>query len=102
MRLPVGKTTSGQSKPTNIRMTTPSPGDEEAKPFWIPCSVSQKTFLLPNIKLTNVYIWGGARTSEGQTVLRRRRLKMTAEALQKLFRWHGNEIVEDAEAEDTD
>ena len=52
-----------------------------------------------NIKIANVYIRGGKRTSEGQKVLRRRRPRMTAEALKNLLQRHGKEIVEDAEAQ---
>ena len=53
-----------------------------------------------HIKLANVYIRGGTRTEEGQTVLKRRRPRMTAEALKNLLQRHGKEIVEDAEAEE--
>ena len=53
-----------------------------------------------NIKIANVYIRSGERTSEGQKVLRRRRPRMTAEALKNLLHRHGKEIVEDAEKED--
>ena len=53
-----------------------------------------------NIKIANVYIRGGERTNEGQKVLRRRRPRMTAEALKNLLRCHGKEIHEEAEAEE--
>ena len=53
-----------------------------------------------NIKLANVYVRGGARTTEGKAPVRRRRPKMTAKALRNLLTRHGKEIVEDAEAED--
>ena len=53
-----------------------------------------------NIKIANVYIRGGERTNEGQKVLRRRRPRMTEEALKRLLQRHGKEIREDAEAQD--
>ena len=53
-----------------------------------------------NIKIANVYIRGGERTSESQKVLRRRRPRMTEEALKNLLKRNGKEIREDAEAED--
>ena len=53
-----------------------------------------------NIRISNVYIRGGERTSEGQKVLRRRRPRMTEEALKNLLRRHGKEILEEEEAED--
>ena len=53
-----------------------------------------------NIRIANVYIRGGERTKEGQTVLRRRRPRMTAEALKNLLQRHGKEILEEEEAED--
>ena len=54
-----------------------------------------------SIKLANVYIRGGERTSKGAGASqRRRRPRMTEEALKKLLERHGKEIVEDAEAED--
>ena len=52
-----------------------------------------------NIRIANVYIRGGERTSEGQKVLRRRRPRMTAEALKNLLQRHGKEILEEEEAE---
>ena len=53
-----------------------------------------------NIRIANVYIRGGGRTSEGQKVLRRRRPRMTSEALKNLLQRHGKEIVEDAEEDE--
>ena len=53
-----------------------------------------------NIKIANVYIRGEKRTSEGQKVLRRRRPRMTEDALKNLLCRHGKEIVEDAEKDD--
>ena len=53
-----------------------------------------------NIKLANVYIRGGARTTEGKVPVKRRRPKMTSEALRNLLTRYGKEIVEDAEADD--
>ena len=53
-----------------------------------------------NIKLANVYVRGGARTTEGKAPVRRRRPKMTSEALRNLLTRHGKEIVKEAEAED--
>ena len=53
-----------------------------------------------NIRIANVYIRGGERDKKGQTVLRRRRPRMTAEALKNLLCRHGKEIAEDAEAEE--
>ena len=52
-----------------------------------------------NIKLANVYIRGGARTTEGKVPVRRRRPKMSAEGLRELLKRHGKEIVDDAEEE---
>ena len=52
-----------------------------------------------NIRIANVYIRGGERVKEGQTVLRRRRPRMTAEALKSLLRRHGKEIADEADAE---
>ena len=52
-----------------------------------------------NIRIANVYIRGGERVKEGQTVLKRRRPRMTAEALQNLLRRHGKEIVDEADAD---
>ena len=54
-----------------------------------------------NIRIANVYIRGGERAKEGQTVLRRRRPRMTAEALKNLLKRHGKEIAEEAEAEES-
>ena len=54
-----------------------------------------------SIKLANVYIRGGERTTKGPNATqRRRRPRMTEEALKKLLERHGKEIVEDAEEED--
>ena len=53
-----------------------------------------------SIKLANVYIRGGERTTKGQGEQRRRRPRMTEEALKKLLERHGKEIVEDAEEDD--
>ena len=55
-----------------------------------------------NIKLANVFIRGGARTTEGRPPLRKKRPKMTEEALRNLLTRHGKEIVDDAEAEDAE
>ena len=52
-----------------------------------------------NIRISNVYIRGGERTTEKQTVLRRRRPRMTEEALKTLLKRHGKEILEDEEEE---
>ena len=53
-----------------------------------------------NIRIANVYIRGGERVKEGQTVLRRRRPRMTAESLKNLLRRHGKEITDEATAEE--
>ena len=53
-----------------------------------------------NIRISNVYIRGGERTSEGQKVMRKRRPRMTEEALKNLLKRHGKEILEEEEAED--
>ena len=50
-----------------------------------------------SIKIANVVIEGGDRTKEGRPVIRRRRPRMTEEALKNLLRRHGKEILEDAE-----
>ena len=54
-----------------------------------------------NIRIANVYIRGGERAKEGQTVLKRRRPRMTAEALKNLLRRHGKEIADEADAEES-
>ena len=55
-----------------------------------------------SIKLANVYIEGGDRTKEGKPVTRRRRSRMSREALKELLARHGKEILDDAEEnEDT-
>ena len=53
-----------------------------------------------HIKIANVYIRGGERTGEGQKVLRRRRPRMTEEALKTLLQRHGKESMAEAEEED--
>ena len=53
-----------------------------------------------SIKLANVYIRGGARTTEGQSTIRRRRPRMTEEGLRNLLKRHGKEIVDEAEEHD--
>ena len=54
-----------------------------------------------SIKLANVYIRGGERTSKGSGAMqRRRRPRMTEESLKKLLERHGKEIVEEAEDDD--
>ena len=53
-----------------------------------------------NIRIANVYIRGGERVKEGQTVLRRRRPRMTADSLKNLLRRHGKEIADEADAEE--
>ena len=53
-----------------------------------------------SIKIANVYIEGGERTKEGKTVLRRKRPKMTQEALNALLKRHGKEIIDNADAND--
>ena len=53
-----------------------------------------------SIKIANVYIEGGERTKEGKTVLRRKRPRMTQEALNALLKRHGKEILDDADAKD--
>ena len=53
-----------------------------------------------NIRIANVYLRGGERTNEGQKVLRRRRPRMTEEALKNLLQRHGKEILEEEQAED--
>ena len=50
-----------------------------------------------SVKIANVYIEGGVRTREGKPVLRRRRPKMTEEALKALLTRHGKEIIDEAE-----
>ena len=53
-----------------------------------------------NIRIANVYICSGERTSEGQKVLRRRCPRMTEDSPKNLLHRYGKEIVEDAEKED--
>ena len=50
-----------------------------------------------SVKIANVYIEGGERTKEGKPVLRRRRPKMTEEALKALLTRHGKAIIDEAE-----
>ena len=50
-----------------------------------------------SVKIANVYIEGGERTKEGQATMRRRRPKMSEEALKALLRRHGKEIMDEAE-----
>ena len=53
-----------------------------------------------NIRIANVYIRGGERVKEGQTVLRRRRPRMTSDSLRNLLKRHGKEIADEADAEE--
>ena len=53
-----------------------------------------------SVKISNVYNRGDERTSEGQTILRCRRPRMTTEALRNLLKRHGKEILEEEEAAD--
>ena len=50
-----------------------------------------------SVKLANVYIQGGERTTEGQATQRRRRPRMTEQALKDLLARHGKEIIDEAE-----
>ena len=52
-----------------------------------------------SVKLANVYIQGGERTKAGQTSQRRRRPRMTEQALKELLARHGKDIIDDAEDE---
>ena len=49
-----------------------------------------------SVKLANVYIQGGERTKAGQNSQRRRRPRMTEQALKELLARHGKETIDDA------
>ena len=50
-----------------------------------------------SVKLANIYIQGGERTRAGQTPQRRRRPRMTEQALKELLACHRKEVLDDAE-----
>ena len=55
-----------------------------------------------SVRIANVYIRGGERTTEGQRTAHRRRPRMTEDALRNLLRRHGKEILEEEEAADAE